>query len=401
MKKIVKTSLVASFALATMSTSLMGAQSIDEAFANGKLKGAIKSYYFAQSFDGAGKNDSSVWANGGFLNFITDDYKGLTFGTTVQTSQVASIDDKDGKTTGSMNADGTVLSEAYLQYTYDNTTLKTGRQYVKTPLLAGSGSRLIKESFEAHLLVNSDIPNTTVVAGVVTKYQTRTDKTSYGDNSWVDFATDGNGGPGKFNDINKFGGGVQTLYVANNSIKNLKAQFQYAIIPNVADAIYADAKYDFGTAYVAGQYYGTDYDPTISTKDSSMVGAKIGTKVAGVDLFAGYTSTADDNTVARGIGQGAYAHYTATTKTAGASAFSAGTDSFQIGAGYTFDKLKTKVRYSTFDKPTTGADLDETTINLTYSLTKQLQAQVDYSILDYETNSSDATDLRSRLIYKF
>merc|ERR1712065_47097 len=270
----------------------------------------------------------------------------------------------DGKTTGSMNADGTVLSEAYLQYTYDNTTLKTGRQYVKTPLLAGSGSRLIKESFEAHLLVNSDIPDTTVVAGVVTKYQTRTDKTSYGDNSWVDFAQDGDGGPGKFNDINKFGGGVQTLYVA-------------------------------------GQYYGTDYDPAISDKDSKMLGSKIGTKVAGVDIFAGYTVTDDNNAVARGIGQEAYAHYTATTKTAGVNAFSAGTDSFQIGAGYSFDKLKTKVRYTTFDKPATGADLDETTINLTYSLTKQLQAQLDYSILDYETDSSDATDLRSRLIYKF
>lgn len=402
MKRIVKTSLVASFALAAMSSSLFASDSVDEAFKNGKLKGALKSYYFAQTFDGAGKNDSSIWANGGYLNYVTDDFKGLVLGTTMQASEVATIDDKDGKTTGSMNANGAVLSEAYLQYTYDQTTLKGGRQYVSTPLLAGSGSRLIKESFEAYLLVNSNIPDTTVVAGVVTKYQTRTDKTSYGDNSFVDYATDGDGGPGKFNDINKYGSGVQTLFVQNGSVKDLTARLQYAKIPEVGTDIYVDAKYNFGPAYAAVQYYSTDYQGVLASyKDSSMYGAKLGTKVADFDLFAGYTSTNEDNDVLRGIGQGAYAQYTATTKTAGASAFSAGTDSYQVGVGYTTGALKTKLRYTSFDKPASGADLNETTFNVAYGLTKQLKAEVDYSILDYETNSKDATDLRSRLIYSF
>ena len=63
----------------------------------------------------------------------------MVLGATLQTSHVTSIDDKDGKTAGSMDAQGSVLSESYLQYTYDKTTFKGGRQFVTTPLLAGSG----------------------------------------------------------------------------------------------------------------------------------------------------------------------------------------------------------------------------------------------------------------------
>lgn len=396
MKKIAKISLIASLAIS--STSLFAADSISDAFTNGKFKGALKSFYYAQTFDNAsGKSDSSIWANGGLINYVTDSYNGLVLGSTFQTSHVTSKDDNSSVTKTTMDAQGSVLSEAYLQYTYGNTTLKGGRQFISTPLLAGSGSRLIKESFEAYLLVNTDLPNTTIVAGKVTKYQQRTDYTTTA--PFTNANAQANGGPGKFEKIGT--DGINTLYVKNASIPNLNIQFQYADAVDIAQLIYVDGKYNFGPAYLAAQYYDTNYDASTS-KDSSMYGLKIGAKVMGADLFAGYTSTDDANDVVRGLGQAAYAHYTATTKTAGADAFKAGTDSWQIGAGYTFfNALKTKLRYTQFDLPTAGADLDETTLNLEYKFNKQLSAQVDYSILDYETNSKDATDLRTRLIYSF
>ncbi len=383
MKKIAKLSLATAIAITGFTSSVYAADSISEAFSNGKVKGSVKSYYFAQDFDGAGKNDSSIWANGGSLNFVTDSYKGLVLGTTFQTSHIASIDDKDNKTVGTMDAQGSVLSEAYLQYTYDNTTFKGGRQFISTPLLAGSGSRLIKEAFEAYLVVNTDISDTTLVAGVITKYQTR---------------TDGAGDVGNFDKIGT--DGVRTIYVKNKSIANLTVQAQYADVVDTAVDIYVDAKYDFGPVYVASQYYNTNYDAA-GTQDSSMYGLKVGGNINALDLFAGYTSTDDDGDVLRGLGQAAYAQYTATTKTAGASAFTAGTDAWQVGAGYKFGALKTKVRYTSFDLPTANADLDETTLNLEYKFTKALTAQLDYSILDYENDANDATDLRSRIIYTF
>jgi hypothetical protein len=411
MKHLKRLSLVTAITVVGMTSSLVAADSLSKAFSNGELKGSLKSYYFAQDFDGAGKNDSSIWANGGHLNFVTDSYNGFVLGTTVQFSSVASIDDKDAKTTGSMDAQGAVLSESYLQYTFDNTTFKGGRQFVKTPLLAGSGSRLIKESFEAYLAINTDLPDTTLVGGVVTKYQTRTDKSSYADNvAAVDFQTDGTGEPGNFNDIKN--DGVKTLYIKNNSIPNMTIQGQYAQVNDVLSAIYADAKYDFKLPYkpfIAVQYYDTNYDSVTGLKDNSLYGLKAGVNISGVDLFAGYTSNGNssvdgDARTFRGIGQGAYAHYTATTKTAGNNAFIAGTDAWQVGAGYKFNDLKTKLRYTSFDDPSANADLDETTLNFEYQFGgnfKNLKAQVDFSILDYEDNTKDATDLRTRLIYSF
>lgn len=399
MKKNSKLSLITAVAVLGLTSSAYAADSISEAFSNGKLKGDIKSYYYAQTFDGTGKNDSSIWANGGSLNFVTDSYKGLVLGTTFQTSHIADKDDKDGKTKTTMDAQGSVLSESYLQYTFKNTTFKGGRQFVKTPLLAGSGSRLIKESFEAYLLVNTDLPNTTVIAGKVTKYQQRTDFTTTAPFTSVN--ANANGGPGEFMKIGT--DGIDTLYVKNTSIPNLAIQIQYANANKIADLIYLDAKYNIGSGYIAAQYYDTDYDAA-TTKDNSLYGLKAGVKVSGVDLFAGYTSSdgnAGDAAVVRGLGQGAYAHYTATTKTAGASAFNAGAESWQVGAGYAFGNLKTKLRYSTFDQLAANSDLDEITVNLEYKFTKELKAQLDYSILDYENNSNDATDLRSRLIYSF
>ncbi len=394
MKKIANISLIASLAIS--SSSLFAADSISEAFTNGKFKGELKSFYYAQTFDSPTTKDSSIWANGGSFNYVTDTYKGISLGGTFQTSHVTSIDDESSKTKSSMDAQGSVLSEAYFQYNLNNTTFKGGRQFITTPLLAGSGSRLIKESFEAYLLANTDIPNTTIVAGKVTKYQQRTDFTTTA--PFTSANTGANGGPGEFEKIGT--DGINTLYIKNTSIPNLTAQFQYADAVDIADLIYVDAKYNFGPAYVAAQYYDTNYDASSST-DSSMYGIKIGAKIADIDLFAGYTSTDDDGDVVRGLGQGAYAQYTATTKTAGANAFNAGTDSWQIGAGYTFDKLKTKLRYSQFDQPTANADLDETTLNLQYTFNKNLKVELDYSILDYEATNSDATDLRTRLIYSF
>ncbi len=306
-----------------------------------------------------------------------------------------------------MDASGAVLSEAYLDYALQNTGLKAGRQFVKTPLLAGSGSRLIKEAFEAYLVTNTDIPNTTIVAGKVTKYGTRTDKTSYSDSTFVDYEANGTGKPGDFYKIGD--NGINTIYIKNTSIPNLNVQVQFADVTGTATALYTDAKYSINgelKPYIAAQYYDTNYDSSV-TADNSLYGLKAGVTVATVNLFAGYTSAGGDEgdaRVFRGLGQGAYYHFTATTKTAGNDAFIAGTDAWQVGASKKFGSLSTKLRFTSFDSPAANSDLEETTINLGYKFSgtlKNLAASVDFSILDYENNTKDQTDLRSRLIYSF
>jgi len=406
MNKFAKISLVASLAIAGLSASAQAADTLADAFANGKLSGAVKVYHFAQSFDGAGKNDSKLTTAGGHLTYVTDEVRGLSFGATLQTSNVLKKDDIDGKTKTTLDSQGAVLSESYINYKISNTNFKLGRQFVKTPLVAGSGSRLIKEAFEAYMVTNTDLPDTTISLAKITKYQQRTDFTTT--SPYTSANPNASGGVGTFMKIGE--DGIDTIYIKNNSISNLTTQLQYAVADKIADLLYIDAVYKFDgdlKPFVAAQYFDTDWDAAAS-KDASMYGLKIGVNVAGVSLFAGYNSTngeSGDAGVARGLGQGAYSNYTATTKTAGAGAFAAGTDSYQVGAAYNFNKaFKTKLRYSSFDNPTANADLDETTLNLEYKFggaLKNLKAQIDYSILDYENNTNDATDLRSRLIYSF
>lgn len=111
-----------------------------------------------------------------------------------------------------------------------------------------------------------------------------------------------------------------------------------------------------------------------------------------------------EHRVFRGIGQGAYYQFTTTTKTAGVNAFEAGTDSYQLGVGYKYNQLDGKLRFTSFNNPEVGKDLDEWTLNLVYGFSgdfKNCLVSVDFSVLDYENNDKDATDLRTKFIYKF
>lgn len=66
-----------------------------------------------------------------------------------------------------------LFPETYLGYTISKTNAKIGRQYISTPLVNGSGSRIVKESFEGATIVNTDLPATTFIAGFVDKFQAR------------------------------------------------------------------------------------------------------------------------------------------------------------------------------------------------------------------------------------
>lgn len=58
MRKSTKLSLLTSLSLLTLSTSVYAQNTLSDALSNGKIKGQIKTYYFAQSFEEPGKNDS-------------------------------------------------------------------------------------------------------------------------------------------------------------------------------------------------------------------------------------------------------------------------------------------------------------------------------------------------------
>lgn len=403
--KLAKTSLVTALLLTSVSSQIFAADTVVEAFTNGKVKGELKSYYFDEAYDSASTSDNSIWANGVKLGYTTDSYKGLKLGATFQSSSITSIDDNAGKQDKTMNAAGSVLSEAYIDYKYANTSFKGGRQFISLPLIKGSGSRLIKESFEGYFLSNTDIPDTLISLGKVTKYQTRTDAVTSTTNSASFTNSDSN--TGEVGDFNKIGtDGAISLYLKNNSIKNLDIQAHYVDFVDEVSDLYIDAKYKFGgdlKPYIAAQYYNSNYDDN-AVEDSSMFGYKIGATVAGVKLHASYTSTDDDGNVNRGIGEAATASFTSATATTGN--YTAGTDTWQIGASKKFGALAASLKYTSSDAVLVKNNLDQTYVGLKYAFSgslKNLSLSAEYTIYDYGqgNEAKEKNELRTKLVYKF
>lgn len=378
------------------STVLHSAESLEEFFSKGKIKGEIKSYYFSKDYEGNSVSDASIFVNGGSLGFVSDDFKGFRVGTTFQTSHVASKDDKSNKYRTTMDASGTVMSESYIEYTHTNSqsNIKIGRQFMNLPMVAGSLSRLIIQSYESYVLTNTTLPNTKVVAAYVDKFQAR---------------TDGNGGAPKFE---KAGiDGVNTLFVENSSVSNLLLKAQFIDVKKDYESFYADGTYHFDSEFkpfLGFRFYGTNHNAA-GEKSSTQMGIKTGVTIYDINFFTSFTKTHKDGDIERGIGFGTEALYSAITTSPTTSAFRAGSETFQIGASYNFGKLYSRLFYTTIDLPTNGAsittaDLDETTLNLRYKFEgkfKGLSASIDYALINSGIQNQEKNTLRTKLKYSF
>lgn len=384
MKKITKLSLVAILAL----SSSLSADTLVEAFANAKVKGEIKAQFFEVEPLTDGKRDS-ILAVGGNLNIVTDSYYGFTAGATFQTSHIIDIDTEGTNNfKDTMDASGSVMSESYLMYTLAKTRIKIGRQYIGTPLVAGSSSRMIKQSFEAATLYNTDIPNTTLVASYVGKYQNR---------------TDGAGSPGEFK---KFEDGAYTIYAKNTSVKNLILKGQYLDVKGAMsgidkDATYLDAEYKIGGATVSAQYFNT----TNGSEDGSMLGFKATGNIGSFNLTGLYTTTGSDGKVYNGVGSGADASFTALPLHGGSVTYTKDTDT-TVGVVATNIVGVTLVGYygqvNTDDASLPYEKIDAVGGIVQYAFNKNFSTKVMYESADFNENAlEDDNIFRIYTSYKF
>ncbi len=396
MKNIVKSSLAAACAIALFQTNSFANETLASAFENGKIDGKLKSYFFAKSYDNDRFEDANIWVNGLDLGYKTGTFYGFGLGTSAQFASVTSINDDDGRYLPYMDASGTVMSELYLSYNIDKTTAKVGRQYVTTPIVAGSGSRFIRQSFEGYSVENTSLDNTKIYAAYLTKFAGR---------------TDGNGSVGKFNKGTVGDDGAWTVYAKNSSISNLILQAQYANqsesvdkAKNGAQIYYVDGVYTFGgdaKPFIAAQYLGTDYEKS-GQNNANAYGLKFGASIADFSGYLAFTSVGKES-VKQGIGAGAIPLFTnGETVDAWSAAFS-DTDAYKVGLSYKIDNVLLSAAYSNFDRKNQKT-LTETNFTVTYKATKNLTAQVQYSILDNQYFAAEPeikNDLRTRLVYAF
>jgi hypothetical protein len=167
------------------------------------------------------------------------------------------------------NADltGAAITQAYLTMGLGNTSLKVGRQTLPkslSPFAFSEGWNPFKNTFEAALLVNSDIPDTTLVLAAVTRRN----------NSVGSLDT--------FSDF--YGSDVAYMVTAQNkSISGLTLTGTYYTLPDAtpagdAMAMWGDAKFKMGDYSIAlqGGSIGGDAVPDDTTAFGAKVAAKFG-----------------------------------------------------------------------------------------------------------------------------
>lgn len=313
--KLVKLSIVAVMALGT------SAFAID----NVKVNGEAKLWYQTSEYSGAGAGATT--SQGFFDNTANssadvklsvgataDLLQNLSAGVKVTAISTLGLENNlvGSTTTAKVGADGTNyqntavggdmsslndqawVEEAYLAYTAGKTTAKIGRQALNTPLAFTETWNVVDNTFEAVVLLNNDLPDTTLVGAWIGKHNS---VGLLGDPDGAGPLVSGrNTTVAKGGTFSTFGtDGAYAAGAVNKSLPNTTAQAWYYNVPNIADAYWlqADTKL-IDMINVGVQYAGMNPDNTgilaTTAKSSDVFALKAGVDIAGVNLYAAYST---------------------------------------------------------------------------------------------------------------
>ncbi len=198
------------------------------------------------------------------------------------------------------------MTKLYITKKIANTTLKLGRQELPkslSPLAFSEGWNVFKNTFDAAVAINSDIPDTTVVGAYV-------GQSNGGAGNAIGFTNLGN-----FDNLHAttsgavpINHGAYLLTIANKSVKELPITLSYYTLNDIAggeagSAIWADIQGNFDIPVKFG-LQGGQISPENHLDDTTAFGVKASGKAGPVALTLAY-STVDDGPVAvKNVGTG-------------------------------------------------------------------------------------------------
>lgn len=452
-------------AVAALATSSFAASDLAGAFKEGKASGQIRGMYI-KSDNKSPAVDTSAFAVGGKLAYETAPLYGISVGAAFYTSQdVGTMNQNGAKVDGAMfdrlGSDGnkpnsySLLGQAYAVGTFGKTTVKIGRQQIDTPLAGSDDIRIVPNLFEAALVINTDLPSTTLIGGYVARMaglDSSSDKSPR-----IAFNSMSRSALGSIADMATLGTtnvstvgdkGVYVLAAVNSSIKDLTLQAWEYYAVDVVNAVYLQADYKLGlgagTALnLAGQYYNIqgigNLKDLLKTGtgngkvDYNVYGAKASVETPiGLTPYVAYNKVSEqkDGTLGGTMVFGAWGAYPefavadefwfnsfgATSK--GLNNAMNGAQTYKIGADYSLEKLGLGARtlglaYTKFDVKSkynidnNGNDVDTDTAvwDLTYTCTgalvKNLDAKIVLESVDSKYNPLDRKTAKVTFNYNF
>lgn len=390
--KLAKLSLV-TIAVIGISTSSFAANTLGDAFKEGKLSGEVKAYYFDRNTKTVG-NDS-IFTTGVLLKYETASFNNFKLGGLLQSSTSAFADAGAKKEYKSdMWGSGAQLTNAYIEYEIAKTALKVGRQHIKTPLVRSSSSRLVVQAFEAARLTTKILPKTQVDFMYVGKFQGR---------------TDGEGSIADFKKVSE--DGAYAIMARTKFIPNTIFTAQYLDVKDTSTTK------DYQLTYVDGKYMGKagDFKYNISAqyldskrkngKDSDITAVKAGIKKGNFSTFIAYSKTGD-NSVKLGLGSSVYGvYYTGSTITAGAGTTNVkDSEAYAIDLKYKLAGIKFGIRYVQVEE-NDGDNIKVPGVFASYKFKgalKGLTTHIAYEENKFSDSSKrDKNEMRFKAIYKF
>ncbi|MDD3476477.1 MAG: hypothetical protein PHI38_06385 [Sulfurimonas sp.] len=261
------------------------------------------------------------------------------------------------------------ITEANLDYKIGNTSAIVGRQALNTPLLFTERWNASYNTFDAAVLMNSDIPYTTLVAAYVHQHNggasagnataTNFPSTTMHNGSYYGFGSTYNSTTKEVTDEKNrayaFGAIVKP-------VKDLAMNLWYYDINSMFNAYWIDAEYKISGMFFGIQNSGIDV-ATAGVDNAMVTAAKVGYTLDKLTLDVAYSTTATGNTGTAIITNAATGDkskvYTQSVFQDGAVVGSRDTDVWRAGAAYQFDGFKISTSYQDVRQATKdGTEVD-------------------------------------------
>ena len=276
-----------------------------------------------------------------------------------------------------------MLGELYAQYKRANTTFKGGRQKLDTPMAGSDDVRMTPNLFEGYLVTNKDVPNTTLVAGHITKFAQGSFGRVYNHTEASPAASkllSVTSGYSYVNSLDQVGdfvnmgtyalgqstNGVSVLSATYTGIENLKLQLWDYYAHDIVNIIYGEANLNWkclisdsikpsaGIQIIKQNDVGDSYAGEL---EGLYVAGKVGLQVNNFDLGFAYSETGKNTATGSKLenaiitpwgGMSAYTQGMVTRHM-----FLAGTKAYKVNGGYNFKdmgaNLTTSAYYTEFD----------------------------------------------------
>ncbi|MCD6654374.1 MAG: OprD family porin [Sulfurovum sp.] len=319
--------------VAMLSSGAMGAETLEEALSEGEFSGVFRTFYIDRTYNAGATINRNSLSVGGYFGYETAPWNGLSIGAKGYSTNKVDIHGSSTEATSydpSLFGDGldsyTFLGELYMNYKRNNTTFKVGRQRLDTPMAGSDEARMLPNLFEAAVLSNTDLKDTTLILAHVTKETVGTFGNIYADgigNLGIQsgygygLAVDGLGLSGEFEDMGEIAlgtgadtDGVTAAAAIYKGIPGLTLQAWDYYAHDILNALYLQADYGWDCLLnsavkmnASAQYiYESEVgDELAGDVNSNYFGAKLGAAYNALSGFVAFSTTgSDDATVTNG-----------------------------------------------------------------------------------------------------